>query len=190
MTDHPTETELTDRAQPSAARLGTVNTIVLVEGISDGIAIQTLAARAGRDLENERVSIMPIGGATSIRRYVEQIGRARTDCTLAGLCDVREARFFRAALDDVFVCVSDLEDELIRALGAPAVEGLIDAEGELASFRIMQKQPDQRTRTIGQQLRRFMGTRSGRKARYARVLVDALEPDRVPPPLDRLLAHI
>jgi hypothetical protein len=167
-----------------------VNTIVLVEGISDEIAIRTLAARAGRDLANERVSIAPIGGATNIRRYIEQIGQARLDCTLAGLCDVREARFFRAALDDVFVCVSDLEDELIRALGAPAVEGVIDAQGELASFRIMQKQPDQQSRSIEQQLRRFMGTRSGRKAHYARVLVNALEPDRVPLPLDRLLAHV
>jgi hypothetical protein len=33
-----------------------------------------------------------------------------------------------------------------------------------------------------------MGTTSGRKARYARSLVLALDPDRVPGPLDRLLA--
>src|SRR5262249_55760383 len=121
MTDRRSAAELTARDQSSAARLDTVDTIVLVEGISDGIAIQTLAARFGRDLANERVSIMPIGGATNIRRSIEQISRERLDCTLAGLCDEREARFFRAALDDVFVCVSDLEDELIRALGAPAV---------------------------------------------------------------------
>ena len=35
-----------------------------------------------------------------------------------------------------------------------------------------------------------MGTRSGRKARYGRVLAEALDPARVPRPLDRVLAHV
>lgn len=39
-----------------------------------------------------------------------------------------------------------------------------------------------------QQLRRFLGTHSGRKAQYARALVEDLEPARVPRPLERLLA--
>jgi len=34
-----------------------------------------------------------------------------------------------------------------------------------------------------------MGTHSGRKAQYARLLVDALELDRVPRPLDDVLAR-
>ena len=45
-------------------------------------------------------------------------------------------------------------------------------------------------RTIEAQLRRFIGTRSGRKIAYARLLVDALELTRVPRPLDHLLAFI
>jgi hypothetical protein len=89
-----------------------------------------------------------------------------------------------------FVCDRDLEDELIRSLGPPAVEAVLDAQGELRSFRTFQKQPAQQGKTIEQQLRRFMGTRSGRKIEYARLLVDALDLERVPPPLDRLLAHI
>jgi hypothetical protein len=40
------------------------------------------------------------------------------------------------------------------------------------------------------QLRRFIGGRSGHKHRYARLLVDALDLDRVPPPLDRLLDRL
>jgi hypothetical protein len=167
-----------------------VNTVVLVEGVSDQIAVETLAARAGRDLESERVSVVPIGGATNIRRLLEQLGPPVPDRRLAGLCDEREARYFRDALDDVFVCVADLEDELIRALGVATVEHVIDQQGELGSFRIMQRQPDQQGRTVDQQLHRFMGTRSGRKMHYARVLVDALDLDRVPLPLDRLLAHL
>jgi hypothetical protein len=37
-------------------------------------------------------------------------------------------------------------------------------------------------------LRRFLGVRSGRKARYAALLIDALEPGRVPKPLAAVLA--
>ena len=39
-------------------------------------------------------------------------------------------------------------------------------------------------------LRRFLGVKSGRKARYAALLVDALEPDRVPAPLAAVLARV
>jgi hypothetical protein len=35
-----------------------------------------------------------------------------------------------------------------------------------------------------------MGSRSGRKALYAQVLVDALDLSRVPRPLDGVLAHV
>jgi len=34
------------------------------------------------------------------------------------------------------------------------------------------------------------GTRSGRKSRYARLLAEAVDPARVPRPLERLLAHV
>ena len=88
------------------------------------------------------------------------------------------------------VCVDDLEDELIRALGPGRVEELLEAEGELRSFRIFQQQPAQQGRAAERQLRRFMGTRSGRKAHYASVLVDALELVEVPRPLARLLADV
>jgi hypothetical protein len=35
-----------------------------------------------------------------------------------------------------------------------------------------------------------MGTKGGRKAQYARALVDALDLSQVPRPLDGLLAHL
>jgi hypothetical protein len=89
-----------------------------------------------------------------------------------------------------FVCVADLEDELIRALGPAAVEAVLEAQGELRGFRMFQRQPAQRGRPVEAQLRRFMGTRSLRKIRYGRLLVDALDLDRVPRPLDHLLARI
>jgi hypothetical protein len=89
-----------------------------------------------------------------------------------------------------FVCVLDLEDELIRSLGSDTVEQVVEAQGELASLRIFQQQPAQRGRSPEAQLRRFMGTRSGRKIHYARMLVEALDLVRVPRPLDRLLAFL
>jgi hypothetical protein len=88
------------------------------------------------------------------------------------------------------VCVADLEDELIRALGSLAVEAVLAAHGDLGAFRTFQKQPAQRGRTDEERLRRFMGTRSGRKAQYAPLLVYALDLARVPRPLDGILAHI
>jgi hypothetical protein len=39
-------------------------------------------------------------------------------------------------------------------------------------------------------MRRFIGTRSGRKNRYGRLLVDALDLTRVPRPLERVLSHV
>jgi hypothetical protein len=88
------------------------------------------------------------------------------------------------------VCIADLEEELIRSLGVAAVEQILDAEGDLGSFRILQRQPAHQGRSTADQLHRFMGTRSGRKSQYARLLVDALDLTQVPRPLDRVLAHI
>lgn len=70
------------------------------------------------------------------------------------------------------------------------MQQVIDAQGDLRAFRIFQKQPAQRERKVEQQLRRFMGTISGRKSQYARSLTDDLDLTQVPRPLDRLLAHL
>jgi hypothetical protein len=89
-----------------------------------------------------------------------------------------------------YVCDADLEDELIRALGAASVEQVVHAQGELGSFRTLQKQPGWPGRTIEEQLRRFMGSGGGRKIRCARLLVDALDLTQVPRPLELVLAHV
>jgi hypothetical protein len=89
-----------------------------------------------------------------------------------------------------FVCNADLEDELIRALGADAAERVVEAHGDIGPFRTLQKQPEWRGRPAHEQLRRFLGSGGRRKIRYARFLVEALELDRVPRPLDGVLAHV
>jgi hypothetical protein len=178
--------------------------VILVEGISDQAALESLAARRGRNLGAEGVYIVPMGGATNIEAFLDLFGPRGLGARLAGLCDEAEAPAFRRGLARAgfgdaparadlerlgfYVCVADLEEEMIRSLGAGAVERLIAAEGELAPWRSFRRQPAQRDRPREQQLRRFMGTRSGRKARYARVLAGALDLSRVPRPLDRVLA--
>ena len=180
--------------------------MVLVEGISDQVALEALAQRRGRNLDTERVSIVPIGGAQAIGRFLELFGPQGLDVRLAGLCDAAEEQEFRRAIERAglgsnltradmealgfYVCVVDLEDELIRSLGASAVERVVDAQGNLGSFRTLQKQPAWQGRPIEEQLRRFMGSGGRRKIRYARLLVDALAPTNVPRPLDGVLAHV
>jgi hypothetical protein len=170
---------------------------VLVEGTSDEIALRTLAERRGRDLAGEGVAIVAMGGAQSIGRFLDRFGPRGLDVPLAGLCDAGEEHEFRRAVDRAgmdwlgfYVCVLDLEDELIRSLGVAAVQEIVEAQGELGSFRTLQKQPAWRGRPVEDQLRRFMGSGGRRKIRYARLLVEALGLDRVPRPLDEVLARV
>jgi hypothetical protein len=86
--------------------------------------------------------------------------------------------------------VADLEDELIRAVGVDVVQQVIEEQGELPSFRVFQRQPAQRSRTIAEQLYRFLGTASGRKILYARLLAEASDLTRVPVPLRSVLDRV
>lgn len=185
---------------------GQVRTVVLVEGSSDQVALEALATRHGRDLGAEGVAVVPLGGATNIGHFLDVCGPPGLGLPLAGLCDVGEERHFRRHLERVglgsglthagletlgfYVCVADLEDELIRALGAGTVQEVIEAQGEWRPFQTFRNQPAQRERPVEHQLRRFMGTHSGRKALYAQSLVAHLDLDRVPRPLERLLEYV
>ena len=176
---------------------------MLVEGVSDQRALEALASRRGRNLDEELVSVVPMGGAQAIGSFLDRFGPHGLDVRLAGLCDVAEERNFMRGLERAglgtgltrvdmeslgfYVCVADLEDELIRSLGAAVVEEIAAAQGELGSFRTFQKQPAQQGKTVEQQLRRWLGNR---KIRYARLLVEALDLAQVPRPLDCVLAHV
>ncbi len=66
---------------------------------------------------------------------------------------------------------------------------LVDAQGELDSFRRFQEQPAQRARSLDVQLHRFMGTRARRKVRYGSLLTEALDLAHVPRALELVIAH-
>ncbi len=193
-------------AEPAPAAGVEARAVVLVEGTSDQVALEALAGRRGRNLDAEGISIVPIGGAQAIGRFLDVFGPQGLDVKLAGLCDAAEESEFRRGLERAglgsdlaradmealgfYVCVADLEDELIRALGASEVERVVDAQGDLGSFRTLQKQPAWQGRPVEEQLRRFMGSGGRRKIRYARLLVDALELAQVPRPLDLVVAQV
>jgi hypothetical protein len=195
-------TQATARALATAVA---AEAVVLVEGVSDQIAVEALAARRGRDLGAERIVVLPTGGAHAFARYLRQFGPAGSGLRLAGLCDAAEENVVRRGLASAGfgspatradmerlgfgVCVEDLEDELIRAIGADRVEALIDSQGDLGSFRSLQRQPEWRNQPAEAQLRRFLGAGATRKLRYARLLAGAVELDRLPHPLDALLTR-
>jgi hypothetical protein len=188
-----------DRAASAAASglAREVVTVVLVEGVSDAVAVETLAKRSGRDLDRERVCVIPMGGVTNVAKFLRILGPSGLAIPLAGLGDGDREPHLRRALERAgvsgagfFACDADLEDELIRTLGTERLQQILDVEGDLKAFRTFQSQPAQRVRPLDRQLRRFLGTTAGRKERYARILVEALDLSRVPQPLGDLLRFV
>ena len=178
--------------------------MILVEGISDRRALEALADRRGRDLTADGVEVVAMGGAQSIRAFLERSGPHGAGISVAGLYDVAEEAHVRRGLQAAgfgaspdldleqlgfYACVEDLEDELILAVGAERVVDIVRDRGELGSFRTLQKQPEWREQPLDQQLRRFLGN-SNRKIGYAPLLVDALDLSGVPRPLDAVLDYV
>ncbi|MBT2497608.1 ATP-dependent endonuclease [Agromyces sp. ISL-38] len=198
-------------------RNGASATVVLVEGESDRLAVETLAARLGCDLVAADATVVSMGGVTNLRRHLAELSAAPVRPRVLGLFDAGELAYVHAVVErdglrdagagigagggtpgtlaglaslGYFACEPDLEGELIRALGTDRVEQLLAEHGELTRFRGFQQQPAQRSRATDAQLRRFMGTHSGRKARFAPILVDALEESRIPVALAALVAAV
>jgi hypothetical protein len=167
--------------------------VVLVEGTSDRLAIETLARRRGRDLAAAGVAVVPTGGYGNLPTFLAEHEGAR----LAGLYDAGEERHFLRALGcrdreeleraSFFACTRDLEDELTRAVGSEGVQRVLAEQGELRKFETYRKQPAHRDEPLEEQLYGFMWNR---KQRYAVLLVEALDLARVPRPLDRVLASV
>ena len=181
-----------------------VEKAILVEGITDAAAVRTMASRAGRDLDAEGVAVVSLGGGGGLEAQLRRLGPDGLGLELLGLCDVDHERRWARRLERAglgsdldreamealgfFVCVRDLEDELIKALGVDAVESLIAEQGDLHAFQTLTKQQYHRDGNRLDQLRRFLTSKSGRK-RYIPLLVESLEPGAEPRPLRELLAR-
>ena len=183
-----------------------MRTIVVVEGVTDALAVTLGARRSSRDLEAEGVSVVSINGAHAIGRFLRRITVEEPEANLAGLYDVGEEEVVRAALERAghspgldrsglervgfFACSLDLEDELVRAAGAALISTLIDLEGDAQPWHTFRRQPAWQGRPIDQQYRRFMRSVSDRNSRYVRAIVGALDPSTLPRPLRLLLDYV
>ncbi len=187
-------------------RAKTARSVVLVEGISDQIALETLASRLGRDLEAERVVIVPMGGAYEIARHLEGFGPRRDRLQIAGMCDAAEELLFRQSLEAAgfgstrsrqdmerlgfSVCVDDLEQELIRASGREALESMLASQGDLGSFRTLQRQPAWRGHRFDDQIHRWLRAGARRSLRYARLLTLTIGLEELPLPFETVLSAV
>jgi hypothetical protein len=159
---------------------------VLVEGESDRLAVVSLAVMAHRDLS--RVEMVVLNGATNARAAASRLAMGG----LLAMCDEAETSHFSSvvAVEDLFVCRPDLEAELIEAAGVEGVAAVIEEAGESGSLHRLRMQPQHRGRPLELVMRRFMGSQSGRKARYARALVESLGVQRAPDPLRDLVYRL
>ena len=199
---------MTNDTNPRTATVATVDrrTALLVEGASDALAVEASARRVGRDLEDDGVAVLALGGAGGLESSIKRLGRDGLGLRLLGLCDADHERRWagwleaaglgrgldRAAMEALgfFVCDPDLELELVRAVGLGRVLEIVAEEGEAGAFRTLARQPAWQGRPEEQVLRRFFGSRSGRKAKYAPLLVAALPDGSAPRPLVELLARV
>lgn len=165
--------------------------VLLVEGESDRVALRSLAARLGLAAPDER--IVPMGGITNLARFLATVG---PDVPVGVLHDAGEEPFVARTLARSdrpvasYRCTRDLEDALVGGLGVERTLAVIEDAGDLARWHTLRNQPHHRTADERDVLRRFFGTTSGRKARYAELLAAALDPDDVPAELCEALRFL
>ena len=183
-----------------------MRTIVLVEGVTDELALMLAARRSGRDLEAEGVSVVPINGAHAISRFLQRLAAEEPRANLAGLYDEGEEEVIRAALERAgygpcldrsglervgfYACSADLEDELVRAAGVTILSTLIELQGDTQPWHTFRKQRAWQGRPVDQQFRRFIRSVSDRNSRYIRAIVETIDPSKLPRPLRLLLDYI
>ena len=183
-----------------------MRTIIVVEGVTDQLALTLAARRSGRDLDAEGASVVAIHGAHALGRFLRQLAAEGPGPKLAGLYDEGEEAVIRGALERAgygadlhgvrleaigfFACVADLEEELIRAAGESHLSTLIDLEGDSQPWHTFQHQHAWRGRPVDQQFRRFIRSVSERNSRYIRAIIETIDPSGLPRPLRLLLNFV
>ena len=182
-----------------------MQTIVLVEGLTDELAVTLAATRLGRKLEAAGVAIVRLNGAHGVGPYLRRMDVIDRPAS-AGLYDQPEEAVIEAALRRAgygpaidqggleavgfFACRADLEDELIRAAGEATVSRLIEREGDGQAWQKFRRQQAWHDRPFDQQFRRFIRSVSDRNSRYIRAIVETIDPGDLPRPIRLLLDYI
>ena len=177
-------------------------TVVLVEGFSDLLAVRVLAEKLGIDLDASGVSVISLEGADLIPHYLKLLGPPGLDVNLRGLCDAdREQRWLthlaRAGLPvtDVAsmeqagfsVCRPDLDTELTSALTETEIDAVIDGDGALSTFQAFAMEPAYLDMSPIEQRLAFL---KKNKIRWAPLLADATAADAVSQPIRNLFRDL
>jgi ABC-type cobalamin/Fe3+-siderophores transport system ATPase subunit len=177
-------------------------TVVLVEGFSDFLAIRALATTLGVNLDGAGVTLLSLEGADLVVHYLRLFGPSGLDLNLHGLCDLDHEEAWRGRLEQVgipapdlpamnaagfYVCDPDLEAELLGALDEQQIEALIAEEGAEAHFAsFSQKDLNAGLSTSELQLHYV----KSQKIRWAPLVAAAIEATRVPTPIRELIESL
>jgi hypothetical protein len=141
-------------------------------------------------------------GAGAVGTYLRLFGTAGLRLAVFGMCDEdKESKWLselqkagfpvsdRASMKAAgfMVCVKDLEQEFVRALGLGGAQAVISNEGETPIFAAFQKQPAYSGAPLDEQLRRFFQKDN---IRWAAPLVDALNVKAIPGPLNDVISKL
>jgi predicted ATPase len=176
-------------------------TVILVEGFSDFLAVRVLAATLGVELDAAGVSLISLDGADVLVHYLRLFGPEGLDLDLRGLCDADHEDEWRARLTQAgisvtdrdsmknrgfHVCDPDLEAELLGALDTERVSEAIVADGGQRLFESYANQPAQQGRSTEELQIGFVQTPRA-KIRWAPLIAAEIGSDEVPAPLRALL---
>lgn len=180
---------------PQTAEAFFATVVILVEGISDQLALEVLAERLEVNLDRLGVSIVPIDGADTLRTFLRILGPSGLKLQLRGLCDADKEDVWRGVLEEegfapvedrasmaskgFHVADRDLEDELVAALGEQKVREVIATAGDASALGRFEQQAANAGSAEQDVLRKFVGSRR-RKVKYAPLLADVLDLEDVP----------
>jgi energy-coupling factor transporter ATP-binding protein EcfA2 len=168
------------------------STAVLVEGVSDRLALRIAAETLGVDLDARGVSIVELNGAGLFATMLELLGMSGLGIRVIGLCDADHEQQWAGAVlgpgvyngdrsvlaqHEVYVFDPDIEGALVDALGEQRVEALIAADGEAQGLAAFRQQPSQQQYSPREQLVRFV--KKG-KARWPPMLMGDMADTEVP----------
>ena len=177
-------------------------TVIVVEGFSDLLAVRALARKLGINLDAAGVSLISLEGATLFQHYLQLLGPAGLEVELRGLVDDDHEADWMARLNAAgiavidratlkaagfHVCDPDLEAELVAPLSAQDVEAVFDGDGALGEFRTFAGQPQQAGLAVADVQMRFI---KKDKVRWAPLLADAVPVAAVPAPIVDLLSNL
>ena len=161
----------------------TSDRIMFVEGASDRIVVEAVAASRGIQLSRLGVQIVELDGAATLRRVIRVLGDEGYGIPTLGLCDLdardRWAKALGIAASQLsrfgyMVCNPDLEGEVTTALGADRFLTLITKASFIEERSILKACGVSRLGKIGEKDAASYWRRKNNKVRVAAALAAAL----------------